>query len=205
MSVVVAIKHNDSVFVGTDSLITGDGSSKIQACNNNTKIWHADPEKRMVLGTVGSLYEANLIRTFKAIFKDAPYQEKDLFEFLVRDYVPKLHEDMWKMKNIRTKEDSIRLNNTILVARDGELYTISASGTVLEISQHVAIGSAQYEVLGSLAVHKHLSPRKRIALALRTAIDHDLYVDYPILITSTKDSAMETLTKEEVKTLLNGI
>ena len=61
MSVVVAIKDNDKIWVGCDSQVTRGYSVKSTLSSSQRKIWRASDEDELVMGLVGSLRDLNIL------------------------------------------------------------------------------------------------------------------------------------------------
>ena len=60
---------------------------------------------------------------------------------------------------------------------------------VIEIDDFCAIGSGSCEALGSLLSSANIDdPVERIKMAIKASAAHDIYVDYPIVISNTKDT-----------------
>lgn len=52
-----------------------------------------------------------------------------------------------------------------------------------------AVGSGSCEALGSLLSSVNIEdPVERIKIAIKASAAHDIYVDYPIVISNTKDT-----------------
>ena len=70
MSVVVAIKSGDKVFIGADSQVTKGGTRATLKNPNNYKIWKVDDNDHALMGHVGNVREANIIRLMTDVIDD---------------------------------------------------------------------------------------------------------------------------------------
>ena len=68
MSVVVAIKQDDKIYIGADSQTTRGGTRTTLKNPNNYKIWKVRGVDNCLIGHVGNLRDANVVRyTLKQI------------------------------------------------------------------------------------------------------------------------------------------
>ena len=63
MSVVVAIKKNGKIYIGCDSQVTCGGTRTTLKNSNNYKIWQVQNAEHCLMGSVGNLRDACVIRT----------------------------------------------------------------------------------------------------------------------------------------------
>lgn len=195
MSVVVAIVHNNQVFMGSDSQITR-GSSRFTLSNpNNYKIWHIDNKNELIMGAVGKVRENNIIKTSTELIEEIDILKQKIdYVFVIRELVPRMMNELEKSKVLTKDTDSIPVfNSSYLIAYKNKLFMISPEGAVLEISDYVAIGSGASEALGNLLATEHLDPEKRIELAIKSSATNDIYVDYPIIITNTENGEFKVI------------
>lgn len=188
MSLVVAIKKEGVVYMGSDSQVTSGGSRSTLRNPNNYKIWKVIGVDNCLMGGVGRLRDACIIRTMDDLVTDFNVIKQQIsFEFVVRKIVPDIIEKLREVHYI--KEDGVfeYMDSSYLFAFKDQLFHIDEDGTVIEIDDYVAIGSGKNEAIGSLLSTEE-EPIKRIVKAIKASAASDIYVDYPIILSNTKET-----------------
>ena len=70
MSVVVAIKSGDKVYIGADSQVTKGGTRTTLHNPNNYKVWKVDGADHALMAHVGAVRDANVVRLMSGIIDD---------------------------------------------------------------------------------------------------------------------------------------
>lgn len=199
MSVVVAIKHNDTVYIGADSQITRGGTRRSLSNPNNYKIWRAKESSQTLVGAVGLVREMNITKMIN-FFEDSIENNLNIdYEFMVLKFIPKMFENLEKYKILGKDVDEIpKMNCAYLVAHQSKLYQIGYDGAVIEIDDFASIGSGANEAMGSLLSTMDLPPIERIKIAIKASAANDIYVDYPIVISNTNQDQFEVVYENEI-------
>ena len=66
---------------------------------------------------------------------------------------------------------------------------------MIEIDDCIAIGSGANESIGSLLTSSGEEPVERIIKAIKASAAHDIYVDYPIIISDTETTEFKIISK----------
>ena len=201
MSVVVAIKDNGSIYLGADSQITSGSSRKSLSNPNNFKIWQVKDIDRCMIGHVGVVRDANVVKTSSRLVSrlDA-IDDKIDFDFMVNSFVPNLFKILEEHRLlIKETDDTPKMNSAFIFAYKDLLYHIYADGCVVEIDDCVAIGSGSSEAIGSLLSTEGQETRERIIKAIKSSATNDLYVYYPIVLGGTHTKEFEVICEDQFK------
>ena len=77
--------------------------------------------------------------------------------------------------------------------------SIEHYGSVIEVDDFCAIGSGAPEAMGSLFSTVNVDdPIKRIQDAIKSSATHDIYVDYPIVISSTENTEFKVFYEKDL-------
>jgi len=207
MSVVVAIKEGDKVYVGADSQATKGGTRTTLRNPNNYKIWKVDGAENCLMGHVGNVRDANIIRLMSNVIDDYDeFCKRVNYRFVVKFLVPEIVKELREAGFLKKNDGYVDyLDSSFLFAYRDKLYMINTDCCVVEVDDYVAIGSGAQEAIGSLLSTEGQSPRKRIVKAIKASAASDIYVDYPIILSDTGSTGFEIITeKNEYKYLNNG-
>ena len=92
------------------------------------------------------------------------------------------------------------MDSRFLFAFKDKLFLISSDASVIEIDDCISIGSGECEAIGSLlTTQKNEDANIRIIKAIKSSATHDIYVDYPIILSNTKDTEFEIVTESNIK------
>ena len=191
MSVVVAIKKNDVIYMGADSQATRGGTRSTLSNPNNYKIWPVLDVDNCLMGCVGSLRANNIIKVSTDLIPEIVDLKDSLdFRFVVRSFVPALMRELDLYDAMSKDKDTCPdMNASFILAYRDRLYVIDSYGSVIEVDDFCAIGSGASEALGSLLSSTEIKdPIDRITMAIKASASHDIYVDYPIVISNTDDT-----------------
>ena len=201
MSVVVAIKKNGVVYIGADSQVTKGGTRATLSNPNNYKIWSVDGTDHCIMGAVGALRAANVMK----VASDLVPQIVDIkgavdFKFVVKNLVPRIMDELDRY-NILIKDKSgvPDMDASFLFAYKDKLFSIDCYGTVIEVDDFCAIGSGSSEAIGSLfSTASTDDPIKRILDAIKSSATHDIYVDYPIIVSNTESGEFKVYYEKDL-------
>lgn len=205
MSVVVAIKHDNKIYVGADSQVTKGGTRSTLQNPNNYKIWKVKGVDNCIMGHVGVIRDANIVRLIDNLVTEYE-QFKDVvdYEFVVKKVVPTIFEELKMYGYMKNDKYIDAIDSKFLFAYKDKLYTIFNDGCVIEVDDCIAIGSGSCEAIGSLLSTDNENPKERIIKAIKTSAACDIYVDYPIILTDTQDTKFDIITEKNEKSYLEG-
>lgn len=199
MSVVVAIKENDNIYIGADSQVTRGGTRTTLKNSNNYKVWKVRGVENCLMGHVGVSRDANIVRLIDNLVTDYDvYKDAVDFEFVVKSVVPQIYRELCRAGYISDDPVLPMLESRFLFAFKNQLYVIGSDGCVIEIEDCVAIGSGENEAIGSLLSTDGQKPEERIVKAIKASAANDIYVDYPIIMTNTKTTEFKVLQENDV-------
>ena len=192
MSVVVAIKENGRIYVGSDSQCT-KGCSRISLSNpNNYKIWVCKDAPNALMAHTGRLREAQVVKVEGTCIDELDILHNAIdWEYMVKNFVPYMFNEILD-KGLGDKEKNC-IDSSFLFAYGDKLYLIDCDGVVIEIDDFVAIGSGANEAKGSLLSTAGEDPEERIIKAIKASVASDIYVDYPIIIANTETTQFKVI------------
>lgn len=197
MSVVVAIKANDRVYLGCDSQSTRGGTRTTLKNPNNYKIWNVRGVDNCVMGHVGLVREGNIIRLVDDFVSDIDvFYDRIDFEFVVKKVRRKIIETLQEESYLSSEGVFDHLESSYFFAYKERLFLINDDGSVLEIEDYAVIGSGRDQALGSLLVTEDEDPRQRIVKAIKCSAATDIYVDYPIVLLDTSEQEFEIIVED---------
>ena len=205
MSVIVAIKKGGQVYMGCDSQVTSGRTCMTLRNPNNYKIWRVPGAEGCLMGSVGDYRDACLIRTARDLVTDYDVYRKHIcYDFVVNDVVPAIIGKLQKANYIKKEGMFECMNSAYLFAFDNQLYNLHNDGSVLEIEDYIAVGSGKNESVGNLLSTEREDPYARILKAIKASATTDIYVDYPIILTSTKDKEFHIITDRNEQAFLKA-
>ena len=199
MSVVVAIKQGNKIYMGADSQVTRGGTRLSLSNPNNYKIWKVKGVENCLMASVGDLRDACVIRIMNGLVReiDALKGEVD-FEYVVGRIVPLIKEELSDYGYIKKDGVFEGFESSYLFAFEDKLFYINRDASVIEIDDCIAIGSGSNEAIGSLITSsKEEDSEQRIVKAIKSSATHDIYVDYPIILVNTETTEFKVLTEDK--------
>lgn len=201
MSVVVGIKQNGVVYMGCDSQVTMGGTRTTLKNPNNYKIWKVrDVEDCCIMGSVGDLRDACVVRTMNGLISDYNlFKGHVSFDFVVNKIVPDIIDRLKEFNYIKNDKSSVfeGMDSSFLFSCKDMLFLIGSDGSVIEIDDCVAIGSGKNEAIGSLLSTDGEDPVQRIIKAIKASAANDIYVDYPIILIDTETMEFRVITEKD--------
>lgn len=200
MSVIVAIKKDGVVYLGADSQAT-KGSSRTSLSNpNNYKIWKVKGVDNCLMGSVGNIRDACAVRVINNLVSeiDVIYDSID-YEFVVNSIEPAIKKCLKDHEFVDKNDPYESMSSCFLFAYRDKLFTITY-GCVIEHDDFVAIGSGECEAIGSLlSTTDETDVRERIIKAIKASAANDIYVDYPIILSSTDCTEFEIVNDKRIE------
>ena len=198
MSVVVAIKENNKIYIGADSQVTKGGTRSTLKNPNNYKIWKVRGVDNCLMAHVGNVREANIIRLMDSVITSYDiYANRIDFEFVVKELVQRIFEELKRYGYLKDESFIEEMDSSFIFAYKDQLYTINSDGCVIEVSDVASIGSGKNEAIGSLVSTENEPARERIIKAIKASATNDIYVDYPIILIDTENTEFEIINENE--------
>ena len=89
MSVVVAIKKDEKIYVGADSQVTRGGTRRTLNNPNNYKIWKVKGVDNCLMAHVGNVRDSNVVRLIDGLITDYDVYRGNIdYEYVVKSIVP---------------------------------------------------------------------------------------------------------------------
>lgn len=202
MSIVVAIKQDGIIYMGADSQASCGGTRFTLSNPNNYKIWAVQDVAHCLMGSVGLIRANNVLKVADGLIPKSESGEHAVdFRAVIKQIVPRMIEELEKNKVIAKDvlEDTCNMKTDFLLACGDKLYTIDRFGCVIEVDDFCAIGSGSCEAIGSLlSTVKEKDPVERIKTAIKASAAHDIYVDYPIVISNTADTKYQVYYEKDL-------
>ena len=201
MSVVVAIKKDGIIYMGADSQVSRGGTRSTLSNPNNYKIWAMRDVEHCLMGSVGTLRANNIIKVANDLIPEIVDLKSNVnFNFVVKGLVPRMMDELEEYRILcKDKEGIPHMDAEFLLAYHENLFYIDRYGSVIEIDDFCAIGSGASEALGSLLSSvDEKDPVERIKTAIKASAAHDIYVDYPIVISNTEDTEFKVFYEKDL-------
>jgi len=170
MSVVVAIKDKDRVWMGCDSQVSYGNWTKHSITNPQQKIWKPEDDKDILMGGVGSLRDINILATAKEWLEELPKLKREIdFKYIVRNLTPKIFKELEAFDRVGSDNGIKFFNSSIMFAYENNAYNIQEDGTVITVEDFWAVGSGYMHCFGawSSLKNKNIPVKKRLLNALK--------------------------------------
>ena len=197
MSVVIAIKDKNKIYLGCDTQASG-GNNKINLKDaSSQKVWHHNNLPDLVLGGAGSLRDIQIIQTSINLFDlTSVLLNKIDYTFLVQHFFTNVY-NILAEKNRIGRDTTGNLVNIIdcefIVAFGDKMYHIDQEGTVIEANDYLVIGSGSEVAIGVLENNKNKKPQTRIQEAIKACAENTLYVNNEMYITDTTEEVDDVI------------
>ena len=200
MSVVVAVKKGDKVYVGADSQVTKGGTRATLKNPNNYKIWKVRGADHCLMAHVGQVRDANVVRLIDDLVTYYNvYRNHIDYEFVVKKVFPDIVSALKEAKFLKDESFFSYMESSFLFIYKDQLYVINTDGCVLEIDDYFAIGSGSDQAIGSLLSTEDEEPETRIIKAIKASAASDIYVDYPIVLTNSETTEFKVIYESDEK------
>ena len=204
MSVVVAIKDGGKIYLGADYQVTKGGTRKTLKNPNNYKIWKVIGTENCLMGHVGYLRDANIVRLMDRLVTEySVYKNYVDYEYVVKNIVPNIVDELKSYGMIKDDKFVDSINSEFIFAFKDQLFVIGMDRSVIEVNDYVAIGSGEDQAVGSLLSTEGLDPKERIVRAIKASAVCDIYVDYPIILSDTESTEFEIITEKDESKYVN--
>lgn len=203
MSVVIAIKENDKVYLAVDSQCTC-GVSKVTLTNpNNYKIWKTKGLDHSFMCHTGMCRDIGVVK-YNCFISEKRRMLGDIdIDFVQGKMIFDMY-DALKERNFTDDENGPHMASEFLFAYRDKIYELSRGLFVLEIDDYVALGSGRDSAMGSLAATVGEPVEERLLKAVVAAQNIDLAVGYPIIITDTESCEFKVYTEQDLKKVKIG-
>lgn len=200
MSVVVAIKEDGKIYLGADSQCTSGGTRRSLSNPNNYKIWKVKNAPNCIMGHVGNVRDANVIKIIPNMVDELTILKNQVdFEYMVSDVVPHIIYQLERRNYIKKEPVFDGLDSSFVFAYEDKHFYISGDASVIEIDDCIALGSGKSQATGSLLCTSGEKPFDRIIKAIKASAANDIYVDYPIILTDTESCEFTVLYEADLK------
>ena len=185
MSILIAYKKGDTVYLGTDTRVTVNEHIKSEVCQSNHKIQMLNDG--LIVGIAGDRLVRQTIFAYSEIFS-LDKAGKLTRKHIAKVVIPKLIEVLERENLIVLEEDDVpRMKSQIVLAHKGDLFEICSNFAVYKYEDYQAIGiSSDYaqSVLSSAKPTDDI--HKTIIKALKVTAKNTYLVGAPYLLIDTK-------------------
>jgi len=178
MTCVVAVIHENNVWLGADSAAFADHDI---VTRSDEKVFQNED---FIIGFSGSYRIGQLMRyAFSPPEKSTKITE---MSFMVNEFVDAVR-DLCKDKGVLGKENDVEvMEANLLVGYAGKIYCIEQDFQVSVLAEHyAAIGTGSQVALGAfhaLKDRKEIPPTERITKALQAAAEYSVGVRAPFVV-----------------------
>ena len=206
MSVVVAIRDEDRIWLATDSQMTIGHTKLTINVEHSFKIFKFPSGINM--GGVGSLRDLNIISTSDEDFiSEVSLMKNEItFKNIVRETVPKVFGELDKFNRIGRYSGISEMESAFFIAYKDNCFLINSDGAVIELVDMLAVGSGGNvaESVYTVLRDTKLTPKEKAIRSVMSSCERDLYVNYPIVITNTLTEEYEIFDGKNFYTLKDG-
>lgn len=199
MSVVVAVRDKDQIWLATDSQVTSGWTKSLLVAQHSFKIFKNS--LGVNIGGVGSLRDLNIISTSDVewIPENDILKENINFKSIVRETVPKLFKELDSFNRLYKDKGMEEMNSAFAIAHGEDCFFIEPDGCVIELVDMLATGSGSDIAESAYAVLRdtELSAKEKAIRSVVVSCERDLFVGYPIVVTSTKMDGFEMFDGEQ--------
>ena len=190
MSVIVAIKENDIVYMGADTQSTaGDYLYRIKS-PIEYKIQRL--ENGMLVGLCGSKSVAQQLVAQSDVFT---LDENGTLSrgHIVRNIIPTIK------KIVGQRSEEFDANSSVLLVYKDKIYQINSDGDLIKHTEYVSIGSGLTYTYYTLFDRKDLPVRERMIMALNASSKRVDSVSAPYTLIDTQNMEYETVNEKGEK------
>jgi len=158
MSLIVAIKEQSRIYIGSDTMVCNDGGS---TWHDKSKIWKSSSNKKILIGGVGYLSVIEKVRHGYPFDADTPTLETV---------------NAWMQNIISTVKDDD--DYSFIICGNGKIFIASCGGLIIEAKDYEAIGSGRNVAMGALySIDKFIpDPEEKIRVAISAAMRYNIFV-----------------------------
>jgi ATP-dependent protease HslVU (ClpYQ) peptidase subunit len=196
LSVVVAIKEGDTIWMGCDSQVT-QGYTK-RTLESMKKIWKPEKEKDVLMGVVGAVRDLNILSIEEEWIEELIKMKNEVnYKYIIKKIIPKIFTTLSDSGRLYNKDGVKFIESNIVFAYQDKMFSIHGDGAVMESEDIIVDGSGRRLCLGAWnsIKDKDFSIKEKLVEVVKSACESDLYVNYPIVIMNTKNDEVEIITK----------
>ena len=187
MSIIIAYKRKDTIYMGTDTRVLVAGEKTNELCESGLKIQKLD--NGILLGVTGENQERQTIIAYSDIFtldKKGELTKKHI----IKEIIPKLYNMLVKEKLLRVDEDDgiPYMRSMLLLAYRATLYEICSNFLVLKYEDFQVVGlcnNRAQQIL--LNAKENDNVNDTILKALKYSAKYYYTIGAPYVLIDTKD------------------
>ena len=186
MSILIAYKNGDTIYMGTDTRIIVKDIKRNELSECNYKIQKLD--NGMLVGITGEKIERQTLFAYPELFT-LDNNGKLTRRHIVKEIIPNLL-TVLKGEDLLVEKDGELpyMKATILLAYKDTLYEIGSAFAVIKYEEHQVLGRASDYAQATMANTSESDDiNKRILKALQIAAKNSQYVGSPYLLIDTKE------------------
>jgi ATP-dependent protease HslVU (ClpYQ) peptidase subunit len=207
MSVVVAVRDEDKIWLATDSQVTNGWSKSLLLSQHSFKICKC--ANGVSIGTVGALRDANIISTSDIEFISENRILKNSIDFkgIVRETVPLFFNELEKNRRVYIDHGVPYMQSAFILAYKNSCFLIESDGCVQELYDMFAVGSGADVAESAYIILRdtELSAKDKAVRAVMAACERDLFVNFPIVVTNTEMTSFEMFDGQNYYEIKNGV
>lgn len=186
MSILIAYKKDDTVYMGTDTRVIANDHKKNELSECNYKIQKL--ENGMLLGITGESLERQTLIAYSEIFT-LDKKGKLTKKHIVKEIIPQLLSILEKENLLMRKESECPfMKAALLLAYEDTLYEISATFSVIKYEDFQVLGKVSNYAQATMANTKETDDiNERIVKALDIVSKNSQCVGKPYLLIDTKE------------------
>ena len=195
MSILIAYKKGDTVYMGTDTrtIVNDHKKNELRGCNLKIQKLAND----MLLGITGERLERQTLIAYSEIFtldKNGKLTKKHI----VKEIIPKLITVLEKEGLLIEKEGELPyMKAVILLVHKGTIYEICSGFAVIKYEDFQVVGRVSDYAHATLMNTKPMdSIEERIVKALDIVAENSQYVGKPYLLINTKELEYKIVTND---------
>lgn len=195
MSILIAYKKDDTVYMGTDTrtIVNDHKKNELRGCNLKIQKLAND----MLLGITGERLERQTLIAYSEIFtldKNGKLTKKHI----VKEIIPKLITVLEKEGLLIEKEGELPyMKAVILLVHKGTIYEICSGFAVIKYEDFQVVGRVSDYAHATLMNTKPMdSIEERIVKALDIVAENSQYVGKPYLLINTKELEYKIVTND---------
>lgn len=196
MSILIAYKKGDTIYMGTDTRAIVNEHKKNELCECNYKIQKLD--NGMLVGITGERIERQTLFAYSDIFsldKKGELTKKHI----IKEIIPSLLSMLEKEDLLVEKEwDLPYMKAVILLAYKNTLYEICSSFVVIKYEKFQAVGkTAEYAQATLFNTKETDDINERIVKALNIVSNNSQLVGSPYLLIDTKEQTYKLIRRND--------
>ena len=182
MSVIIALKYDKGVLLGSDNQCTYNGHLK---ADNIQKI-HLSKYSKSAIGSVGDLRISNLICNIDDLmdYKDILDKTELNQRYVVNNIINKLINLFDRSGCLYRENNRIRVDNEFLITSDSKIFMVAFDFSVIEFENYACIGSGNELALGYLDSLKYQpydtnlnTATQILKTAIQKACNSEIYIN----------------------------